>query len=106
MAHSPWKKAAKDTFAVRLQATEVSGLSIPPIRANYIMDYANSLVGKQLKIVDQVSIFHVHGLIDDLTFDLLREVGFLSALLWFPVIKNLPEYLVSRHYLLNPIPSH
>lgn len=48
-SHTPWKKDQESTFAVCLQAANVDGLSIQPICANYIMCYANSLFGCQLK---------------------------------------------------------
>ncbi|EMD36483.1 hypothetical protein CERSUDRAFT_74441 [Gelatoporia subvermispora B] len=75
MTHSQWKDTQKQTFAVRLQSTETQGLSIPPIRAKYIMQYANSLIGWQLKTVSQVAS------------------GELTALLWFPAIYDMNTYI-------------
>ncbi|KAJ7859305.1 hypothetical protein B0H14DRAFT_3084960 [Mycena olivaceomarginata] len=73
----------KQTYSMRLQSTNTDGLSVHAIRASYIMQYAGSLIGRQFKTIAQVNIFHIRDL--------------LSALLWFPEIRNLEEY---RYHLL------
>lgn len=93
-SHTSWTAAQKETYAIRLQSTERSGLSIHAIRANYIMQYANSLIGRQFKTLVQVNVFHVYDMVDETRFLLTRAVGELTALLWFPEIKNMQEYLV------------
>ncbi|KAJ7343823.1 hypothetical protein DFH08DRAFT_636138, partial [Mycena albidolilacea] len=71
------------------------GLSIHAIRANYIMQYANSLIGRQFKTISQVNIFHVRGLVSDEQFAIWRAVGEFAAPIWVPEIQNLDEYLVT-----------
>jgi hypothetical protein len=85
-SHTPWTAMQKQTYSVHLQSTERSGLSIHAIRANYIMQYANSLIGWQFKTIVQVNVFHVYDLIDPMRFLLTKAVGELAALLWMPEI--------------------
>ncbi|KAF8890257.1 hypothetical protein CPB84DRAFT_1816358 [Gymnopilus junonius] len=92
-SHTSWTAQQKETYTIRLQSTERSGLSIHAIQANYIMQYANSLIGQQFKTLAQVNVFHVYNLIDANQFLLTKAVGEFAALLWVPEIRNMEEYL-------------
>ena len=98
--HSSWTSAQQRVYSGWLQATEASGLSIHPIHASYIMQYANFLIGHQLKTLVQVNAFHVYNLVDSAHFLLTKAIGKLAALLWFSEIHNLEEYLVSQLFSL------
>ncbi len=92
--HTPWTANDKQIYSTRLQATDRSGLSIHAIRADYIMQYANSLIGRQFKTIAQVNVFHIYDLVDSTCLLLTKAVGELAALLWIPEIQKMDEYLV------------
>lgn len=94
--HNSWTESQKKTYSLRLQSTDINGLSIPPLRSNYIMQYANSLIGRQFKQVAQTSVFHVYDLVDDFQFMAWKSLGDLLPLLWYPEIDDLEQYIVGE----------
>ncbi|KAJ7436399.1 hypothetical protein FB451DRAFT_1344639 [Mycena latifolia] len=88
-----WDEKKQDLFAARLAASSIYGLSIPPPRPRYVVQYKNSLIGKHFKMLQQLGVFYIHDLCTPLLFDLWKATGELGALLWFPEIKDMDVYL-------------
>ncbi|KAJ7257590.1 hypothetical protein B0H12DRAFT_1232611 [Mycena haematopus] len=89
--HTSMDEKQRDAFATRLYSTDISGLSIPPIRAAYIVQYRNNLIGKHFKSLMQTMPFHVHSLTDDARFTLVDTIGKLAARLWVHKIPDIDE---------------
>ncbi|OCH83781.1 hypothetical protein OBBRIDRAFT_815707 [Obba rivulosa] len=93
--NTAWSAKQCDTFATRLQSSSVDGLSIPPIRASYIVKYRNGLIGKHFKTLQQVAIFHLDESLcsDPRVIDVWKATGELGAYLWFHEIQDMDVYL-------------
>jgi hypothetical protein len=90
-----WNTEQDALFAARLQSSSVDGLSIPPLRAQYLVQYKNSLIGKHFKSLQQLAVFHLdEKLCSPQVFDLWKANGDLGALLWYPEINDMEMYLV------------
>ncbi|KAJ7778812.1 hypothetical protein DFH07DRAFT_865489 [Mycena maculata] len=96
-----WDDKKADIFASRLQASCINGLSIPPPRPGYVVQYKNSLIGKHFKMLQQLGVFSVHELCTPLLFDLWKATGELGALLWFPEIKDMDSYVADLEVLVD-----
>ncbi|KAJ7085866.1 hypothetical protein C8R43DRAFT_909119 [Mycena crocata] len=90
---SQWSDQDRHLLAVRLQSTDISGLHISPIRASYMMQYKNNLIGKHYKTLVQVLSFHVHDICTPEQFTLIKAAGDLAARLWVPEINEMEVYL-------------
>ncbi|THU93255.1 hypothetical protein K435DRAFT_670511, partial [Dendrothele bispora CBS 962.96] len=91
-SHTKWKDTEKTLYAHRLQATDTNGLSINAIRSQYIIDYANSLIGRQFKTIIQTAIFQLYDLVDEDHFKAWKAIAQLSALLWHVEIDDMDQY--------------
>nr|GAT45996.1 predicted protein [Mycena chlorophos] len=88
-----WSEADRCLLAIRLQSTDISGLTVPPIRAAYMVQYRNSLIGKHFKTLMQTLAFAVHDICTPEQFALIKAAGDLGARLWIPEIDNMDSYL-------------
>ncbi|THV06317.1 hypothetical protein K435DRAFT_645468 [Dendrothele bispora CBS 962.96] len=93
MFHSKLSDEQQKLFVTRLQSTDTDGLTIPPLRASYMMQYRNGLIGKHFKSLMQTMVFHVHDLTTPAEFQVVKTVGELGAMLWVPEIDNMDQYL-------------
>ncbi|KAJ6608328.1 hypothetical protein B0H10DRAFT_2303295 [Mycena sp. CBHHK59/15] len=97
LLHTGWTEAERNLFVIRLQSTDIDGLTIPAIRAAYMMQYKNGLIGKHFKTLMQTMVFHMHGLVSPEVFTLVKAVSALGSLLWVHEIDNMAEYTVFGH---------
>ncbi|KAL1758460.1 hypothetical protein FB107DRAFT_271880 [Schizophyllum commune] len=106
--HSSWSEDERTLFTVRLQSTDISGLTIAPIRAAYMMQYRNNLIGKDFKTLMQTCAFHVHD-ISEATgkhpdrFTLVKAIGELGAVLWQHKIDSMDQYLSDLEVLVGNV---
>ena len=99
-AHTAWDNAQRELMGIRLQSSSVDGLSIPPVRGHYMVQYRNNLIGKHFKTLQQVGVFHLHSQLSkqqhgSLLLDLWKATGELGALLFYHSIDDMDTYLVS-----------
>lgn len=96
-----WNDEQGALFAARLQSASLDGLNLPPLRSRYMVQYKNSLIGKHFKALQQLGIFQLDAkLCSPAMFELWKANGVLGALLWFPEIKNMDQYLVNTFFVL------
>ncbi|KAJ7144229.1 hypothetical protein C8R44DRAFT_916194, partial [Mycena epipterygia] len=88
-----WSDTDRHLLAIRLQSTDLTGLTVPPIRAAYMIQYKNNLIGKHFKTLMQILAFHVHDISTPEQFTLIKAAAELGARLWIPEIDNMDEYL-------------
>ncbi|KAL0058179.1 hypothetical protein AAF712_015156 [Marasmius tenuissimus] len=67
-----WTDSAMAMFGIRLQGSNIRALTIPPIRAQYMIQYRKGLIGKHFKTLLQLSTFHIHGIVEESQFMLIR----------------------------------
>ncbi|KAJ7501897.1 hypothetical protein B0H11DRAFT_2155297 [Mycena galericulata] len=106
VTHTSWTADQKKLFELRLQATNISGLSVEGIRAGYIVQYANSLIGRQCKILLQSTVFHIHDLVDETHFGAWKALGDLGALLWTPEIDELNSDRIDPSKMITKVKTH
>ncbi|KAJ6617842.1 hypothetical protein B0H10DRAFT_1796504 [Mycena sp. CBHHK59/15] len=102
-----WNDEQGALFADRLQSSSVDGLSIPPLRAPYMVQYKNSLIGKHFKTLQQLAVFHLdEKLCSPQVFNLWKANGELGALIWYPEIKNMEQYLADLQVAIDNVLDH
>ncbi|KAJ7686893.1 hypothetical protein B0H14DRAFT_2307407, partial [Mycena olivaceomarginata] len=83
----------KEELKARLSSVDVAGLNTPPIRGHTYVQYAGSLVGRDFRVVLQVALVVLHGLIPDVHYQGWVALCNLAPLMFQPVIEHLPTYL-------------
>ncbi|KAJ6623002.1 hypothetical protein B0H10DRAFT_1944299 [Mycena sp. CBHHK59/15] len=101
--HSGWSDAQRDLFVIRLQSTDIDGLTIPPICSAYMMQYRNDLIGKHFKTLMQTMVFHMHDLVSPELFTLVKAVSALGSLLWVHEIDDMDQYISDLTVLISNV---
>lgn len=109
MSHSLWKDAKKSMFSTWLHSLSWNSISIHSVRPEYIIQYANSLIGRQLKTVVQVFVFAAYYLVSPDLISVWKVIGELTALLWMPEITDPRQhqvctYLKQMHFRMTWFP--
>ncbi|KAJ7233703.1 hypothetical protein C8J57DRAFT_1576265 [Mycena rebaudengoi] len=82
----------KEELKARLSSIDVAGLNTPPIRGNTYVQYAGSLVGRDFRVVLQVALIVLHGLIPPAHYAGWIALSKLTPLMFQPVIEHMPTY--------------
>ncbi|KAJ7123807.1 hypothetical protein C8R43DRAFT_899414 [Mycena crocata] len=99
-----WNPVQGALFAARLQSAFTDGLNIPSLHAHYMVQYKNGLIGKHFKVLQQLAIFQLDStLCSPALFELWKANGVLGALLWYPVIKDMDQYLADLTIAINNV---
>ncbi|KAJ7038972.1 hypothetical protein C8F04DRAFT_1321658 [Mycena alexandri] len=92
-AVSRQNSAGKEELKARLSSVDVAGLNTPPIRGNTYVQYAGSLVGRDFRVILQVALVVLYGLIPEAHYNGWVALCNLAPLMFQPVIEDLPAYL-------------
>ncbi|TFY77625.1 hypothetical protein EWM64_g6387 [Hericium alpestre] len=83
-------------------SSSLDGLTLAPLRAQYMTQYKNSLIGKHFKALQQLAVFHLNDkLCPPRLLALWKATGELGALLWYPEITNMETYLADVQILID-----
>lgn len=81
-------------FTIRLHSIDWNSISAHSIRPEYMVQHANSLIGRQLKTIVQSFVFAAHNLVSPGLLSVWKAIGELTALLWMPEIADPSKHQV------------
>ncbi|TFK59074.1 hypothetical protein BDN72DRAFT_781253 [Pluteus cervinus] len=99
--HKKWSKDQSNLFALRLDSSSTDGLSKILLRPAYFVQYKNNLIGKHFRALQQLTVFHLDKICSPALFNLWKATGELGALIWFPEIRDMPQYLEDLQVLID-----
>ncbi|KAJ7852374.1 hypothetical protein B0H14DRAFT_3658548 [Mycena olivaceomarginata] len=106
---SQWSDTDRHLFAIRLQTTDLSGLTVPPLRAGYMIQYKNNLIGKHFKTLMQTLAFHIHSICtpEQFALDYLAQLttAVANVLDAFDAVDPLRILVKIKLHLLAHIPE-
>ncbi|KAJ6537586.1 hypothetical protein B0H10DRAFT_1693747, partial [Mycena sp. CBHHK59/15] len=93
----------KEELKARISSIDVAGLNSPRLRGNMYVQYAGSLVGRDFRIVLQIALVVLHGLIPAAHYEAWVALSKLAPLMFQPAIPHLPTYFVRASNLNNAV---
>ncbi|KAJ7181855.1 hypothetical protein C8R46DRAFT_1313390 [Mycena filopes] len=85
----------KEELKARLSSVDLAGLNVntPTIRGHTYVQYAGSLVGRDFRVILQVALVVLHGLIPQAHYEGWVALCKLAPLMFQPVIEDMTLYL-------------
>ncbi|KAI6097005.1 hypothetical protein EDD16DRAFT_1698021 [Pisolithus croceorrhizus] len=104
----------KAELQVQLASFNISGLSIPPLAGQTLVQYAGSLTGHDFHAISQVAPFVLYDLIPCECFEAFLALSLLIPLIWQPSIVNIEKHLICtpqwfnkpKFHILCHLPNH
>ncbi|KAH8930587.1 hypothetical protein BT69DRAFT_1210241, partial [Atractiella rhizophila] len=89
-----WLSPSQRALVLRkLDSLEVSGLNTERIPGSQLVDYAHSLVGKDFKLIMQVALFALDGVLENELVSIWVALGRLGSLVWRPKVTSKETYI-------------
>ncbi|KAI5982242.1 hypothetical protein EDC04DRAFT_2915769 [Pisolithus marmoratus] len=85
--------AQKVELQVRLASFDVTGLGIPPLAGQTLVQYAGSLTGRDFRAISQAAPFVLYNLVPRECYEAFLALSALIPLVWQPCIDNIDEHL-------------
>ncbi|KAI6116436.1 hypothetical protein F5141DRAFT_1187659 [Pisolithus sp. B1] len=96
--------AQKAELQVWLALFNISGLDIPPLAGQTLVQYAGSLTGCDFHAISQAAPFVLYDLVPCECFEAFLALSSLVPLIWQPSIVNIEEHLI--HVVLQAAIDH
>ncbi|KAJ6473049.1 hypothetical protein C8R45DRAFT_1054844 [Mycena sanguinolenta] len=92
-----WNDEQGAVFAARLQSSSIDGLSLPPLRSSYMVQYKKSLIGKHYKALQQLAVFQLD---ETLSSPALLELWKAN------VVLDMDQYLADLSIVIANVLDH
>ncbi|KAJ7488763.1 hypothetical protein B0H11DRAFT_1667937, partial [Mycena galericulata] len=87
------KDDKKELLITRLSSVDVTGLGISPLAGRTLVQYSDSLTGRDFRSIAQVAPFVVYDLVSTECFETWQALSKLVPLIWQPEIEDLEAHL-------------
>lgn len=85
----------------RWQSFDISGLNVAPVQPETMVKYANSLVGKEFRVVLQAAAFVLFPFLDEKERQLWITLGHLSSYIFQTQIMDKSQYLKELQIIIH-----